>query len=515
MSVSEHHYSPRILTPSPIVSAAFIAAHLKRIDDRVARPDRAAQQSGARGRGAGDARHDGAGAAGRRAAAGHDERGADLRPQPGGGARADRRGDGADPARVDGAAALRLAGPPLPVPDRLHLAAPAAAAASADLRAGHEPRVLRVRRAPPSGVRRVLRARSRSWPRPRATTASSARATAGSRRPSRSSTGRTCSWPRPTTRLTRCCARSRAGRRSPCAPACARPCTTLDSRNIAGEARAPVVTGALPTTFIGSPDTVVEQVRRCREVVGAGVLDLSLHPPGSTTSSRSCARSSCSAGRCCRGFARSERTAGPRSATARSRWTGARFRYVEAGQGSAAGPPVRRRRAASHAGPRACCRAFPRGGVRGARRPDAERQPERGPRDRRRSASRPFNLMGTSIHGAYGARSGAAGAGAACAPSCWKRPPRSGPTPRRGPRAAAWPSSRRRPSCCSARWTTWSCAVGRIYKARIAGCHLVFVYARGPRHRADRPEAFTEVVVDFFERREAFVISRATTLINP
>ena len=56
---------------------------------------------------------------------------------------------------------------------------------------------------------------------------------------------------------------------------------TLDARNIAGEARAPVVTGALPTTFVGSPDTVVEQVRRCRDVVGAGVLDLSLHTPGS------------------------------------------------------------------------------------------------------------------------------------------------------------------------------------------------------------------------------------------
>ncbi len=55
---------------------------------------------------------------------------------------------------------------------------------------------------------------------------------------------------------------------------------TLDARNIAGERRAPVVTGALPTTFLGSPDTVVEQVRRCRDVVGAGVLDLSLHPPG-------------------------------------------------------------------------------------------------------------------------------------------------------------------------------------------------------------------------------------------
>jgi alkanesulfonate monooxygenase SsuD/methylene tetrahydromethanopterin reductase-like flavin-dependent oxidoreductase (luciferase family) len=33
---------------------------------------------------------------------------------------------------------------------------------------------------------------------------------------------------------------------------------------------------------VGSPDTVVEQVRRCRDVVGAGVLDLSLHPPGSS-----------------------------------------------------------------------------------------------------------------------------------------------------------------------------------------------------------------------------------------
>src|SRR5438067_5230082 len=31
VSVSEHHYSPRSLTPSPIVSAAFIAARLKRI----------------------------------------------------------------------------------------------------------------------------------------------------------------------------------------------------------------------------------------------------------------------------------------------------------------------------------------------------------------------------------------------------------------------------------------------------------------------------------------------------
>jgi alkanesulfonate monooxygenase SsuD/methylene tetrahydromethanopterin reductase-like flavin-dependent oxidoreductase (luciferase family) len=55
---------------------------------------------------------------------------------------------------------------------------------------------------------------------------------------------------------------------------------SADARNIAGEARPTMPSGALPTTFIGNPDTIVEQVRRCREVVGAGVLDLSLHPPG-------------------------------------------------------------------------------------------------------------------------------------------------------------------------------------------------------------------------------------------
>jgi alkanesulfonate monooxygenase SsuD/methylene tetrahydromethanopterin reductase-like flavin-dependent oxidoreductase (luciferase family) len=55
----------------------------------------------------------------------------------------------------------------------------------------------------------------------------------------------------------------------------------VDARNIAGQARAPIRMGALPTTFIGSPDTVVEQVRRAREVIGAGVIDISLHPPGS------------------------------------------------------------------------------------------------------------------------------------------------------------------------------------------------------------------------------------------
>ena len=57
--------------------------------------------------------------------------------------------------------------------------------------------------------------------------------------------------------------------------------------------------------------------------------------------------------------------------------------------------------------------------------------------------------------------------------------------------------------------------VGRAYQARIVGCHLAFVYAAGAAIAADRAEAFAEIVADFCERREAFVISRATTLINP
>jgi pimeloyl-ACP methyl ester carboxylesterase len=58
-------------------------------------------------------------------------------------------------------------------------------------------------------------------------------------------------------------------------------------------------------------------------------------------------------------------------------------------------------------------------------------------------------------------------------------------------------------------------AVGRVYKERIPSCHLVFVYAAAHAISSDRPEAFAEVVADFLERREAFVISRARTVIYP
>ena len=41
------------------------------------------------------------------------------------------------------------------------------------------------------------------------------------------------------------------------------------------------------------------------------------------------------------------------------------------------------------------------------------------------------------------------------------------------------------------------------------------VYDAAHAISADRPEAFTEVVVDFLERHEAFVISRTATVIHP
>ena len=57
--------------------------------------------------------------------------------------------------------------------------------------------------------------------------------------------------------------------------------------------------------------------------------------------------------------------------------------------------------------------------------------------------------------------------------------------------------------------------MGREYKALLPNCHLVFVYDAGHLIGAERPEAFAEVVGDFLERREAFVISRRETMIFP
>jgi 4,5:9,10-diseco-3-hydroxy-5,9,17-trioxoandrosta-1(10),2-diene-4-oate hydrolase len=57
--------------------------------------------------------------------------------------------------------------------------------------------------------------------------------------------------------------------------------------------------------------------------------------------------------------------------------------------------------------------------------------------------------------------------------------------------------------------------MGHFYRELIPNCHLVFVYDAGHAIGAERPEAFVEVVADFLERHEAFVISRTETVIHP
>lgn len=57
--------------------------------------------------------------------------------------------------------------------------------------------------------------------------------------------------------------------------------------------------------------------------------------------------------------------------------------------------------------------------------------------------------------------------------------------------------------------------LGRHYKAALPNCNLVLVYDAAHAIGTDRPEAFCEVVTDFLERREAFIISQHETLINP
>ena len=56
---------------------------------------------------------------------------------------------------------------------------------------------------------------------------------------------------------------------------------------------------------------------------------------------------------------------------------------------------------------------------------------------------------------------------------------------------------------------------GSIYKELMPNCHLVLVYDAGHLIDAERPEACVEVMADFLERHEAFLISRTETMIHP
>ena len=54
-----------------------------------------------------------------------------------------------------------------------------------------------------------------------------------------------------------------------------------------------------------------------------------------------------------------------------------------------------------------------------------------------------------------------------------------------------------------------------IYRARIPNCNIAFVYAAGHDIAADRPQALVNLVSDYLERRETFIVQNRTSVINP
>ena len=54
-----------------------------------------------------------------------------------------------------------------------------------------------------------------------------------------------------------------------------------------------------------------------------------------------------------------------------------------------------------------------------------------------------------------------------------------------------------------------------IYRERIPNCNVAFVYAAGHDVAADRPQALVNLVSDYLERRETFIVQNRTNVINP
>ena len=56
---------------------------------------------------------------------------------------------------------------------------------------------------------------------------------------------------------------------------------------------------------------------------------------------------------------------------------------------------------------------------------------------------------------------------------------------------------------------------GGIWKAEVPNCSLSYVYDAGHAIAVDRPDALTNVVLDFVERRETFIVENRPSMINP
>ena len=53
------------------------------------------------------------------------------------------------------------------------------------------------------------------------------------------------------------------------------------------------------------------------------------------------------------------------------------------------------------------------------------------------------------------------------------------------------------------------------YRERIPNCNVAFVYAAGRDIPADRPQALLNLVSDYLERRETFIVQNRSGVINP
>jgi alkanesulfonate monooxygenase SsuD/methylene tetrahydromethanopterin reductase-like flavin-dependent oxidoreductase (luciferase family) len=105
---------------------------------------------------------------------------------------------------------------------------------------------------------------------------------AGNPRRNRSFIERISCWRKATRKLGICLKRSGGCRQTLFLCAVRDGLLQLDSRNIAGEARPSFIGGVLPINFVGGPDTVVKQIKECRDQTGAGVIDLMFQTPSSS-----------------------------------------------------------------------------------------------------------------------------------------------------------------------------------------------------------------------------------------
>ena len=56
---------------------------------------------------------------------------------------------------------------------------------------------------------------------------------------------------------------------------------------------------------------------------------------------------------------------------------------------------------------------------------------------------------------------------------------------------------------------------GRLWKEQMPNCNVCYVYDAGHAVAVDRPGALVNVVMDFVERRETFIVENRSSLINP